>query len=87
MLGPYLVVITKKSFVGHIKGHEVWKIKGTDVLAFPRAKRYISQRARYEYDWSNFFVTYFGKSFCRVGGLILTALDAWVSDMKKLNQN
>ena len=42
-LGPYLVVITKKTLVGHIKGHEVWKIKGTDVLAFPRATLHLTE--------------------------------------------
>ena len=42
-LGPYLVVITKKTLVGHIKGHEVWIIKGTDVLAFPRATLHLTE--------------------------------------------
>lgn len=42
-LGPYLVVITKKTLVGHIKGHEVWVIKGTDVLAFPRATLHLTE--------------------------------------------
>ena len=42
--GPYLVVITKKTLVGLIKGHEVWKIKGTDVLAFPRATLHLTEK-------------------------------------------
>lgn len=42
-LGPYLVVITKKTLVGHIKGHEVWIIKGTDILAFPRATLHLTE--------------------------------------------
>ncbi|XP_073234289.1 phosphatidylinositol-3-phosphatase SAC1-like isoform X1 [Porites lutea] len=43
LAGPYLVVITKKSLVGHIKGHEIWKVKGTDVLAFPRATLHLTE--------------------------------------------
>lgn len=37
------MVITKKTLVGHIKGHEVWVIKGTDVLAFPRATLHLTE--------------------------------------------
>ncbi|KAK2560828.1 Phosphatidylinositol-3-phosphatase SAC1-B [Acropora cervicornis] len=44
LAGPYLVVITKKTLVGLIKGHEVWKIKGTDVLAFPRATLHLTEK-------------------------------------------
>lgn len=42
--GPYLVVITKKTLVGLIKGHEVWKIKGTDIFAFPRATLHLTEK-------------------------------------------
>ncbi|XP_074618210.1 phosphatidylinositol-3-phosphatase SAC1-like isoform X1 [Acropora palmata] len=44
LAGPYLVVITKKTLVGLIKEHEVWKIKGTDVLAFPRATLHLTEK-------------------------------------------
>ncbi|XP_068722474.1 phosphatidylinositol-3-phosphatase SAC1-like isoform X2 [Montipora capricornis] len=44
LAGPYLVVITKKTLVGLIKGNEVWKIKGTDVLAFPRATLHLTEK-------------------------------------------
>ena len=37
------MVITKKTLVGQIKGHEIWKIKGTDVLAFPRATLHLTE--------------------------------------------
>lgn len=42
-LGSYLVVITKKTLIGLIRGHEVWVIKGTDVLAFPRATLHLTE--------------------------------------------
>ncbi|XP_068694937.1 phosphatidylinositol-3-phosphatase SAC1-like isoform X1 [Montipora foliosa] len=44
LAGPYLVVITKKTLVGLVKGNEVWKIKGTDVLAFPRATLHLTEK-------------------------------------------
>ncbi|RMX42694.1 hypothetical protein pdam_00011856 [Pocillopora damicornis] len=43
LAGPYLVVVTKKTLVGHVRGHEVWVIKGTDILAFPRATLHLTE--------------------------------------------
>ena len=38
-----MVVVTKKTLVGHVRGHEVWVIKGTDILAFPRATLHLTE--------------------------------------------
>eukprot|EP01087_Luapelamoeba_hula_P009042 TRINITY_DN2305_c0_g1_i1.p1 TRINITY_DN2305_c0_g1~~TRINITY_DN2305_c0_g1_i1.p1 ORF type:complete len:620 (+),score=96.57 TRINITY_DN2305_c0_g1_i1:19-1878(+) len=36
--GPYLIVITDRERVGQIAGHDVWRVKGTKIIPFVKAK-------------------------------------------------
>ncbi|XP_046842315.1 phosphatidylinositol-3-phosphatase SAC1-like isoform X2 [Xenia sp. Carnegie-2017] len=42
--GSYLVVITKRKFVGIINSHEIWKVQATEVIAFPRTQHHLSEK-------------------------------------------
>lgn len=41
--GPYLVVITKRKFVGRISGHEIWKIQATEIIPFPKNLMHLNE--------------------------------------------
>ncbi|XP_062501222.1 phosphatidylinositol-3-phosphatase SAC1-like [Corticium candelabrum] len=41
--GPYLVVITGREKVGTIEQHDVWRVTSTDVIAFARSVRHLSE--------------------------------------------
>ncbi len=36
MIGPYLLIITKRKLVGILNGHEIWQAQETDILPFPK---------------------------------------------------
>ncbi|KAK3085970.1 hypothetical protein FSP39_011450 [Pinctada imbricata] len=42
--GPYLIVITKKSKVGEISGHDVWKVEETETLSYKRTMLHLTEQ-------------------------------------------
>ena len=41
--GPYLIVVTKKKFVGDIDGHSVYEITGTELIPFSKTNIHLSE--------------------------------------------
>ena len=44
MLGPYLIVITRRTKVGEVNGHTIWKVTGTDVLPYKRTNYHLTEQ-------------------------------------------
>lgn len=43
ILGPYLIVITKKSIVGNIYGQSLWRIENTDIIPYARTMIHLTE--------------------------------------------
>ena len=41
--GPYLIVVTKKQFVGDINGHAVYEVQGTELISFSKTNIHLSE--------------------------------------------
>jgi len=38
LIGPYIIKIKKKKFVGKINGHDIWQLIDIDILPIPKTK-------------------------------------------------
>lgn len=41
--GPYIAVITEREEVGHINGHVIWAIKGTNLLPYAKTMLHLTE--------------------------------------------
>ena len=44
MIGPYLLVITKKEKVGEIEGHVIWKVTGTELHSYKKTMLHLTEK-------------------------------------------
>ena len=51
LLGPYLLVVTKKRKVGELNGHAVWEVKGCDVIPFIRTDIHLNEAQVRDWCW------------------------------------
>ena len=42
-VGPYLILVTEKKFVGTIEGHSIYEVKGTELLSFSKTNIHLSE--------------------------------------------
>lgn len=43
LIGPYIIVIKKREFVGKIDGHDIWKLIDVDILPIPKTRLHINE--------------------------------------------
>eukprot|EP00112_Aurelia_sp_Birch-Aquarium-sp1_P022960 Seg666.6 transcript_id=Seg666.6/GoldUCD/mRNA.D3Y31 product="Phosphatidylinositide phosphatase SAC1-B" protein_id=Seg666.6/GoldUCD/D3Y31 len=43
MAGPYLLTIKKRRLVGIFNGHEIWQVKETDIVPFPKTMLHLTE--------------------------------------------
>lgn len=43
LIGPYIIVIKKKEFVGKLDGHDIWKLIDIDILPIPKTRLHINE--------------------------------------------
>ena len=51
-VGPYLIVVTKKRFIGEIDGHFVYEATGSELVSFSRTTIHLAESQVLE--WLNF---------------------------------
>lgn len=42
-VGPYLILVTSKKFVGSIVGHSVYEVGGTELIPFSKTTIHLSE--------------------------------------------
>jgi hypothetical protein len=42
-VGPYLILVTNKKFVGNIDGHSVYEVTGTELIPFSKTNIHLSE--------------------------------------------
>ena len=42
-VGPYLILVTSKKFVGSIDGHSVYEVSGTELIPFSKTTIHLSE--------------------------------------------
>lgn len=47
LVGPYIVVIKEKKFVGKISGHDVWQLVEVDLISLPKTKLHLNETQVY----------------------------------------
>jgi len=43
LIGPYIIIIKKKKFVGKINGHDIWQLIEIDILPIPKTKLHLNE--------------------------------------------
>lgn len=43
LIGPYIIIIKKKKFVGKINGHDIWQLIDIDILPIPKTKLHLNE--------------------------------------------
>jgi hypothetical protein len=43
LAGPYLLVVTRRTHVGNLLGHDIWEVAETDCIRIAHSTRHLSQ--------------------------------------------
>lgn len=42
-IGPYLILVTKKKYIGDLDGHAVYEVAGTELIPFSKTNIHLSE--------------------------------------------
>lgn len=52
LIGPYIIIIKRKKFVGKINGHDIWQLIDIDILPIPKTKLHLNETQVYTHFYS-----------------------------------